>query len=139
MKAITRTIRITPKKLSILAQLVREKDANEAITMLGFAPKKAAKILQKTIISAVSNATNNYKQDAKDLYIKEILVTKATVMKRFRPASRGRSMPILKRNSHLTVTLGVKEGQNAAKEVKEDKPKKTVKTTTTKAKRTTKK
>jgi large subunit ribosomal protein L22 len=134
MKAISRTIRITPKKLNLVAEMIRLKDANEAMNILELTPKKAAKILQKTLKSAVSNATNNFKQTEQSLYVKEVVITKAPVIKRFRPASRGRSMPILKRNAHLAVTLGVKEEQEKKKEVKTT----TKKTTTVKAKRTTK-
>lgn len=110
MKAITRSIRLTPKKLNLIAMMVREKGAVEAMEILSLTPKKGAKILQKSLKSAIANAENNFKQDQQSLFIKEILVSKGTVMKRFLPASRGRSQPILKRNSHLTITLGIKEG-----------------------------
>lgn len=109
MKASARTLRITPKKLNLIADLVRNKDALEAMEILQFAPKKGAKLLNKVVASAVANATNNFKQDEKSLYIKEIVVSKAPVYKRWLPASRGRVQPILKRNAHVTVTVAVKE------------------------------
>lgn len=144
MKAISRSIRITPKKLNLIAGMVREKNAAEAMSILSLTPKKGAKILHKTLKSAVANAETNFKQDLDALYIKEIVVTKGPVMKRFLPASRGRSQPILKRNAHLTINLGIKEGfEKKEKEKKEEKgEKKTTtakKTSATKAKRTTKK
>lgn len=106
MKAILRQISITPKKANLIAELVRNKTAMDAITILKFTPKKAAKILKKLISSAVANATNNLKQDKESLFIKEIIVTKGTVYKRGVPVSRGRVHPILKRTSHITVKLG---------------------------------
>lgn len=110
MKATARTLRITPKKLNLIADLVRNKDAVEALQILKFAPKKGAKLLNKVLSSAVANATNNFKQDEKSLYIKEILVGKAPSYKRWLPVSRGRVHPIIKRNAHITITIGVKEG-----------------------------
>lgn len=120
MKASGRTIRITPKKLNLIADLARNKDAVAALEILDFAPKKGAKLLHQVVKSAVANAENNFKQDAKNLFIQEIVVTKASSYKRWLPASRGRSQPIVKRNAHVTVTIGVKE-------VKEETPKESVK------------
>lgn len=111
MKATSRTIRITPKKINLIAALVRNKDAVQALEILLLAPKKGAKILHQIVASAVANAKNNFKQDEHSLYIKEIVVNKAPTMKRWIPASRGRVHPILKRNSKVTVTIGVKEAK----------------------------
>ena len=109
MKAVVKSVRISPKKLNLLAELIRNKNANEAMEILELLPKKGAKILHKTVKSAMANATNNFKQEAGSLMIKEVLVSKAPTYKRWIPASRGRAMPILKRNSYLSVTIGVKE------------------------------
>lgn len=109
MKAIARSLRITPKKLNLIADLVRNKNAMEAMNILSFTPKKGAKMLHKAVKSAIANAENNFKQDAANLYIREIVVTKAPTMKRSVPVSRGRMNPILKRNAHLTVSVGVME------------------------------
>lgn len=109
MKATSRTLRITPKKINLIAELIRNKDAVQALEILTLAPKKGAKILHKIVASAVANAKNNFKQDENSLYIKEIVVNKAPTMKRWIPASRGRVHPILKRNAKVTVTIGVKE------------------------------
>jgi len=115
MKAVVKSIRISPKKLNLLAQLVRGHDAGKALRTLELTPKKGAKILHKAVKSAVANATNNFKQDAENLVIQEILVSKAPTFKRWLPASRGRMSPILKRNSHLTIKIGVKEEQETKK------------------------
>jgi len=131
MKAIVRSIRITPKKLNLVAKMVRNKDAVEAMEILKFTPKKSAKLLYKAIQSAVANATNNFKQNEKDLFIKEIVVTKAATMKRWLPASRGRMQPILKRNAHLRVIIGVKENnKEETKKIEKKESKKESKTAT---------
>lgn len=115
MQAKARSIRITPKKLNLIANMVRRRNALEALEILNFTPKKAAKILYKAVKSAVANAENNFKQEAKDLYIQEILVGKAPTMKRWIPASRGRMQPRLKRNAHLRVVVGVKPLETESK------------------------
>lgn len=109
MKAVVKTIRISPKKLNLVASLVRNKDVQEAMDILKFTPKKGALPLSKAIKSAAANAENNFKQKKETLFIKEIVVNKGPTYKRSVPISRGRVHPILKRNSHLTVTIGVKE------------------------------
>jgi large subunit ribosomal protein L22 len=119
MKSIARLLRISPKKINLIADLVRNKDAVMALDILKFTPKKGAGILLKAVGSAVSNAENNFKQDRDSLYIKEIVVTKGLTLKRSVPISKGRMHPILKRGSHVTVTLGVRESvKPAQKEVK---------------------
>ncbi len=108
MKAVLRNIRISPKKANVVAGMVRGAMAYSALDSMKFTPKKGAKILYKVIQSAMSNAVNNFKQDADKLYIKEIVVTKGITYKRSLPVSRGRSHPILKRTSHITVIVDVK-------------------------------
>ena len=105
MKAILRRIRISPKKANLVAALVRNKKAVEAVDILKFTPKKAARPLKKLIESALANAENNLKQSKDDLYIKEIIVTQGPTYKRGVPISKGRTHPILKRTSHITVQL----------------------------------
>lgn len=122
MKAIVKSIRISPKKLNLMAEMIRGREAGKALKMLELTPKKGAKILHKALKSAVANATNNFKQEAENLFIQEVLVSKASTYKRWLPASRGRMSPILKRNSRLTVKIGVKEQE------KSDKPKTETKT-----------
>lgn len=105
MKATLRQIRITPKKVNLTASLVRNKKAVDAVNILRYTPKKTAKILKKLIESAMANAEHNSKQKKEDLYIKEIIVTGGTTLKRSVPISRGRVHPILKRTSHITVRV----------------------------------
>lgn len=133
MKAIGRSLRITSKKLNLIADLVRKKDAKMALDILKFTPKKGARILRKIVHSAVANAENNFKQESGSLYIKEIVVTEGSTLKRSVPISRGRVHPILKRMAHATVILGVREetaetkkkGKEAATQAAEPAQKKT--------------
>ena len=139
MKAVVKTARISPKKLNLIAELVRGKKAQNAMEILKYTPKKSAKILEKALKSAVANATNNFKQDMENLYIKEIVVSKAPTYKRWQPVSRGRVHPILKRNSHLKITIAVNEPETkkteksiATKTIKKVSKKEPAKTTNVK-------
>jgi len=107
VKAIARHIRISPKKANLVAGLVRNKNAVDALNILKFTPKKGAKLIYKVLHSAMANAENNFKQKREDLIIKEIIVTQGRTLKRSVPISRGRVHPILKRTSHITVTVGL--------------------------------
>ncbi len=120
MKAIARTQRITSKKLNLIADLIRMKKVTDAINILKFTPKKAARILNKVVHSAVANAENNFKQERPSLFIREIVVTEGATLKRSVPVSRGRVNPILKRTAHVSVFLGVQD------EAPPEKSKKTV-------------
>jgi len=120
MKAVAKYIRISPRKANLVADLIRNKEVDEAMTLLKFLPKKAAQILYKILASARANAENNLKVDPKNLYIKQILVNKAPTLKRGMPVSRGRWHPIKKRNSHITIELAVKS-QEKKKPVKKSK------------------
>lgn len=108
MKAYGKNIRISPKKLRVVAEVIRGKNAQEALDFLKFAPKKWADILYKVLFSAVKNAENNDSQKVSDLYIDTLIVTKGIVYKRGNPISRGRMHPILKRTSNIRLELQVK-------------------------------
>lgn len=107
MKAVLRTIRISPKKANLVAGTVRGKRVNEALALLKFMPKKGADILYKVVHSAASNAKNNFNQSMDELHVTKILVTKGPTYKRSLPISRGRAHPIRKRTSHITVEVGL--------------------------------
>lgn len=100
-------VRISPKKLNLIAYMVRGKMVNEALSLLEFTDKKGAEILYKVIASAKANAENNFKQDAGKLVISEILVGDGITYKRRQPVSRGRAHPILKRTSNVTVKVNI--------------------------------
>ena len=108
MKAYGKNIRISPKKLRVVAEVVRGMEAQEALDFLKFAPRKWAKILYKIVHSAVANAENNDGQKKADLYLDTLIITKGIVYKRGRPVSRWRMHPILKRTSNIRLELQVK-------------------------------
>ncbi len=127
MKAILRQVRISPKKVNLVAAIVRNKKVTDAIDLLHFIPKRSAPILKKVISSAMANAENNFKQDRNTLIIKEIIVTEGTTLKRGVPISKGRVHPIKKRTTHITVKL-----QSTAGDVENAETKKTKKSVSTK-------
>ncbi|MCF7812108.1 50S ribosomal protein L22 [Candidatus Gracilibacteria bacterium] len=105
MKAHLKQIRISPKKVNVVAGLVRGKEVIKALDMLKFMPKKAAGHLYKVIHSAAANAETNDKQKRENLRIKEIVVNKGLFLKRFLPSTRGRALPLHKPTTHISVTL----------------------------------
>lgn len=130
MKAHLRQVRISPKKANLIASLVRRMDVTKAVDILKFTPKRTAPVLRKLILSAAANAQENFKQAKEDLYIKEIIVTEGPTYKRSMPVSRGRANPILKRTSHITVTVEKKPTEVKPKEVKAKKESNTEENTT---------
>lgn len=108
MKAYWKNIRISPKKLRVVAEVVRWRDAAWALNFLKFAPKKWADILYKVLHSAVANAVNNDNQDKTNLYIETLIINKGIVYKRGQPVSRWRMHAILKRTSNVRLELQVK-------------------------------
>lgn len=108
MKANGKNIRISPKKLRVVAEIIRGQSAEEALKFLKFAPKKWADLLYKILASAVANAENNDNQKLATLYISTVSVNKGIVYKRWNSVSRGRMHPILKRTSNVKLELQVK-------------------------------
>ncbi len=108
MKALLKNTRISPKKASLVAGLVRGVMVEDALNQLRFTPKKGALLVYKAIDSAASNAENNLKQNRKNLYVKEIIVTKGPTYKRGVSVSKGRTHPILKRTAQIRVTVDIK-------------------------------
>ncbi|HSH09173.1 MAG TPA: 50S ribosomal protein L22 [Oceanipulchritudo sp.] len=103
--AHTKYTRISAKKAREVARELRGRPANEALELLRFIPRKAARLLYKTLHSAVANAENNHNLNSDDLVIKEAIVEEGPAFKRFKPAARGSAKPIRKRTSHLRITL----------------------------------
>ena len=98
-------LRIAPRKVRIVADLVRRKSVEEAQTILNFTTKKAAPILLKLLKQAVSNAKDGFQLEEKNLYISKILIDEGPKYKRWRPRSRGMAAPIQKKTSHVTIML----------------------------------
>lgn len=105
MKASVRNIRISPKKLNVIAYIVRGMTAKTALDTLRFMPKKGATIVYDVLKSAVANAVHNDTQKLEDLKIASISITQGVVYRRINPISRGRAHRILKRTSHVDITL----------------------------------
>jgi large subunit ribosomal protein L22 len=109
VRANVRSIRISPRKVRLVTDLIRNKKVGDAIVILNNTNKKSSVPVQKLIKSGVANAVNNNGLDADRLFIKEIFVNEGSTLKRFRPRAHGRAYEILKRTSHITVT--VSDGQ----------------------------
>jgi large subunit ribosomal protein L22 len=105
VKAVTRYVRISPRKARLVTELVKGKPVEEALTILKFVPKKAARLVDKTLRSALANAEQNPNIDVDTLYIKRIFVDGGPPMKRWRARAMGRATKIIKRSSHITVIL----------------------------------
>jgi len=104
-RAIARSIRIAPRKVRLVADLVRGKKVEEALNLLAFTPKSGSKIISDLIRSAVSNADNQGKIDVDTLFVKTIFVDGGITMKRFQPMPMGRAGKLRKRTSHITIVL----------------------------------
>lgn len=121
MKAHLHSARIAPKKMNIIALLVRGMRVDEALTALSRTHKKGARMVETLINSAVANAEHNDKQRKGNLMIKTIVVNQGTAMRRGTPMARGRMRPMNKFLSHVSVTLGIAEGVHAEAEAKKEK------------------
>lgn len=108
-KAYLRNLRITPRKVKIVLDLVRNKPVGTAIAILENTPKAASLPVLKLIKSAMANAENNHNMDVSKLYVKTCFVDPAKTLKRMMPRARGSADRILKRSSHITVILAEKE------------------------------
>ena len=105
VKAQTKYNRSSALKIRRIINLIRRKPARKAADLLKFMPQKGARIVLKLINSALANAKNNYKLNPDKMIIAEIFADGASIMRRMRPRARGRSFPIKKRLSHVTVYL----------------------------------
>ncbi|MCI5050682.1 MAG: 50S ribosomal protein L22 [Candidatus Pacebacteria bacterium] len=109
MKASLKNYRQSPRKVRLVADLVRGKKVADAMSELAFLPKRASNVMTKLITSAVANAENNFKVKSEDLVISEITVDQGITLKRYRPRARGVAKRINKRTSNIALTLGVKK------------------------------
>ena len=108
-KAYREGIRISPRKISIVLDLIRNKDTKLARAILKNTPKSASPYLVKMLDEAVANAQNNFNMDPEKLYVCECNVTAGRTMKRMMPRAQGRGFRILKRSSHVTIKVAEKE------------------------------
>ena len=109
VRAMTKYLPISPRKLRLVCDKVRGMDAQEALIVLDYMPQKGAKFVSKTLMSALANAANNFDLNRDDMYVSQIFAGDGPTLKRFKAGARGRYKPRLKRTSHLWVILAERE------------------------------
>ncbi|HEY4953770.1 MAG TPA: 50S ribosomal protein L22 [Gemmatimonadaceae bacterium] len=115
-RAFQRSARQSPYKMRLVIDQIRGKNVNEALGLLKFSKKHAAKQIEKVLNSAVANAEysarkGNESLDVDTLFVKHAIVNEGPKIKRFMPAAQGRATPIQKRTSHVEIVIGAKEGK----------------------------
>lgn len=139
MKATLTNYRQSPRKVALIASLIRGKKVSDALIALRFAVKRASDPMEKLLRSAIANAKNAGVENPEDLFVDKITVDKGIVLKRFMPRARGSSAQILKRSSNVFISLAAKGGKKVevtapAVAEKAPKAKKETKAKTTKPK-----
>jgi large subunit ribosomal protein L22 len=112
--AVGRNIRVSPRKLGVVAGLIRGKRVEAALSELTFSKRRIAKDVRKVLQSAIANAENNHQLDVDRLVVAEASVGKGLVMRRFHARARGRGAPILKPFSHITIVVREREEEKKA-------------------------
>lgn len=107
-KAIAKYVRIAPRKVRIVVDLIRGKKVGEAFAILQHTPKVASEVVEKVLKSAVANAEHNYDMNVDALFVSTACVDQGPTLKRIHPRSRGQAFKILKRSSHVTVAVAEK-------------------------------
>ena len=107
-RARAKYIRIAPRKVRLVIDLVRGKRIGEAFAILRLTPRGASPVVEKVLKSAVANAENNHNLDVNRLFVKEIYVDPGPTLKRMHPRAQGRAYSIMKRTSHITVVVAEK-------------------------------
>lgn len=113
-RATAKYVRISPFKVRIVLNLIRNKKASEALAILETTPRAASPIIKKVLVSAMANAEHNLGMNVDELYVSEALANMGPTLKRVQPRAQGRAFRILKRTSHITIVLGTKNGKEAA-------------------------
>ena len=108
VKATAKYIRIAPRKVRIVMNLVRGKSVADALAILKFTPKVGADAVEKVLRSAIAKAENNFDMDVDRLFISSAFVDQGPTLKRIHPRSRGQAFKILKHTSHITVAVNEK-------------------------------
>ena len=108
VKATAKYIRIAPRKIRIVMNLIRGKSIREAFAILKFTPKVGSEVIEKVLRSAVANAEHNNDMDVEKMFVSFCSVDQGPTLKRIHPRSRGQAFKILKRSSHVTVAVSEK-------------------------------
>ena len=109
-RAVAKYVRVSPQKCRLVADQVRRLSVGKALELLQFSPRKAAASIRKTLESAIANAEHNQGLDIDELRVDTITVDEGPVMKRWRPRAKGRATPIIKKTSHITVSVSDEQG-----------------------------
>lgn len=105
-RAILRFVRVPPRKARLVIDLIRDRDVEEALAIMRFTPKRAARVVEKVLRSAVANAQHNHgAREVGRLFVKRAVVDEGPRWKRWVPRAMGRATPIQKRTSHITIVL----------------------------------
>ena len=113
-KAEVKYVRISPRKVKVVIDLIRNKPVGDALAILKHTPKAASEIVEKLLLSAMANAENNHGMDVEKLYVAEIYSNAGPMLKRIRARAQGRAFRILKRTSHTTIILKERETKEVA-------------------------
>ena len=105
VQALTRNARMSPKKVREVVRTIQGRKASQAVDLLGLIPRKSARLIQKTLLSAIANAENNNNLSADTLTVKSAIVENGPVLKRFKAGARGTAMPRRKKMSHIRIIL----------------------------------
>ena len=108
-RATAKYVRISPRKVQIVCDLIRGKSVPQATAILMATPKAASELLLKLLKSAAANAENNHQMDPEKLYVSKVYAAPGPILKRMRPVSKGRAYRINKRTSHITLVVSEKE------------------------------
>ncbi|SDC51705.1 LSU ribosomal protein L22P [Pelagirhabdus alkalitolerans] len=108
-KSVAKTVRIAPRKVRLVVDLIRGKNVGEAIAILKHTQRGASPVVEKVLNSAIANAEHNYDMDVDNLYVSEAYVDEGVTLKRFRPRAQGSASAINKRTSHITVAVSEKK------------------------------
>lgn len=108
-KAVAKSVRIAPRKVRLVVDLIRGKSAGEAIAILRHTQRGASPVVEKVLHSAIANAEHNYEMDTDNLIVSEAFVNEGATLKRFRPRAQGSASRINKRTSHVTVVVTEKK------------------------------
>lgn len=114
-KAILRHVRVGPRKARVLVDMIRGQQVPQALAMLKYAPRAAAKVVEKVLRSAVANAEQKEMGDSEAMWVSQAYVNCGTIMKRFQPRAQGRAFSIHKRTSHITVVVSAPDAVASGK------------------------
>ena len=107
-RAVAKYIRISPRKVKVVIDLIRGKQVDQALAILMYTPKAAAPVVEKLLNSAIANAENNLEMDRSGLYVAEVYANQGPTLKRYWARSHGRADMIKKHTSHITIVLDQK-------------------------------